>query len=1005
MRVGPVARARASWVGGVGMPLRALVLACALSAGATAPGAAQQPPDTLTAEQRIRLRLRNLDPLIKDTTTQDTMAVDTAGGDTMPQRVVIVDTIPVQPGEGLTGVTRDPVWEELLRLAGFVPTEYMADTAQFVADSSRLNLRRDAEVVREGARLQADTAIIFHQATGLACAYGNPVASGGGVGNPVASDSLCYDTDRQIGVAWAARTQVDQSGTWFVVGRPLVTVGQDVYGHDTIFTDCELEIPHYHFAARELKVVRNSLMVGRDVTLRFADVPVLWLPFFFQSLARGRRSGILTPRVSINDIAPTSNRYARQIDDVGVFWAINDHFGAEAAMGWRSEDYTKLRTLLEYRFTDLFLSGGANLSTYWTEQGRRFTLSTQNSWQPDERTTLRVSGDFSSNSQFIETRTIDPRELTRTIRMGGNVNRRFDWGSVNLTGDRTQYISENKVVMTLPSVDLNISPITLFEALPGEERWFSNITLNAGGRASVDHNAIDEALAQPMLQDDRRIQASANGGIGIGAFSISGNVNLNDRADYLRENFAPDPANPDTVYAPLPSGTERRIDWSSSIGYQQRLIGSTTFTPSVSLSGFILQGDTTGGQSVAAPTRMNFGADLRSDIYGFYGGIGPVERLRHKISPSISYSYSPVPALTDQQRLIFASDTLIQETSRIRIGANQTFEIKLRRSAQDTARADSIAAAADTLPAAADTAGGPRRREAERPLLLLGINTDAVVYDFVAARETGRGVQTLEIGNSLQSDLFRGLQISFAHRLFQEEEVPETPGEDEGETGTATLFGGPMTRARAAQQELPDRRFDPFLSRVSASFSLNSDSWIFRTLGFGNDEQPVPPASQQQAAQDTTTDQTTGAAIDRTGAGLGLFGGGGGGAADRAPEAPASAVGSWNASFQYTLFRAPPGEEFSRDNQMLTANVSLQPTELWSVNWNTGYSFTDSQFTDHVLTFTRRMHDWDANFDFVKAQNGNFSFQFRVSLRANPDIKLDYEQQDLRGLDTTRPIR
>jgi hypothetical protein len=29
----------------------------------------------------------------------------------------------------------------------------------------------------------------------------------------------------------------------------------------------------------------------------------------------------------------------------------------------------------------------------------------------------------------------------------------------------------------------------------------------------------------------------------------------------------------------------------------------------------------------------------------------------------------------------------------------------------------------------------------------------------------------------------------------------------------------------------------------------------------------------------------------------------------------------------------------------------------------------------------------------VKAQNGNFSFQFRVSLRANPDIKFDYNQR------------
>ena len=87
---------------------------------------------------------------------------------------------------------------------------------------------------------------------------------------------------------------------------------------------------------------------------------------------------------------------------------------------------------------------------------------------------------------------------------------------------------------------------------------------------------------------------------------------------------------------------------------------------------------------------------------------------------------------------------------------------------------------------------------------------------------------------------------------------------------------------------------------------------------------------------------------------------------------------------------------------MLTANVTFQPTQNWNVAWNTGYSFTETHFTDHVLTLTRQMHDWDANFDFVKAQNGNFSFQFRVTLRANPDIKFDYEQRDRRTPNTIR---
>jgi hypothetical protein len=133
-----------------------------------------------------------------------------------------------------------------------------------------------------------------------------------------------------------------------------------------------------------------------------------------------------------------------------------------------------------------------------------------------------------------------------------------------------------------------------------------------------------------------------------------------------------------------------------------------------------------------------------------------------------------------------------------------------------------------------------------------------------------------------------------------------------------------------------------------------------------------------------------GPAVDRTRSEFGMVGtgrrtqvGGHGGPA-----------GSWNASISYTMFRprSPlPGE---RGSQNISANISFQPTENWRAVWNTGYAIGDGGFTDHIITLSRQLHDWDANFDFVKAQNGNFTFQFRVHLRANPDIKVDYSQSD-----------
>jgi hypothetical protein len=175
---------------------------------------------------------------------------------------------------------------------------------------------------------------------------------------------------------------------------------------------------------------------------------------------------------------------------------------------------------------------------------------------------------------------------------------------------------------------------------------------------------------------------------------------------------------------------------------------------------------------------------------------------------------------------------------------------------------------------------------------------------------------------------------------------------------------------------------------------LNGNSWLFRILRLGGGDS-VP---ERGGTTPLETDAPEGGpAVDRTDSERGLVGT----TRRRMTTGPAGPVGSWNASFNYTLSRPRDPERSGEGNQMVTSSFSFQPTENWALSWNTGYSFTASEFTDHMLTLTRSLHDWDANFDFIKAQNGNFSFQFRVHLRANPDIKLDYSQHDMPGVQQT----
>jgi hypothetical protein len=912
---------------------------------------------TKTRTQIIQERLRRASPLLRDSLIADSVRADSLRADSL-----LADSL--RPAV----VTTDS--QALLRLSGYIPTEYKANQARFEADSGRLNLREQAEVVREGQRLVADTSIVFSQETNIACAYGRPTLSGQGLSAPLTADSLCYNTDTQLGVARGATTEISEGANWIVHSREIFTRGDTAYTHDGIFTDCSLEVPHYHFAAGEIKVVRGDMLVARNVTFNFQDVPVFWLPFFAQSMKTGRRSGLLTPGFTVNDIFRNRSEYQRGLENIGFFWAISDYFGFETAADWRSDDYTALRGTLDFRFLRQFLQGSATYRNYWkAEGGRDFTVAGNGDWLPDERTRVGANVSYATSTRFVRERSLDPRELNRSITSSGGFSRRFGFGSISVNAQRDQQLSDNTVSMVLPSVGLNLTSITLFEAAPGEEKFYNNAVWTGNANARRSTRTIDNVSGSLSARGREEITGNMSSSFTLGRLSWSQGFSYADVTDLARD-FGPD------SLQDLASRQEKRMTWNTGLNFQQRLIGSTTFTPGLQIRGEVLQGDTTGGASVAAPTRLDFSAALRTDLYAFLPGVGPVETLRHKVSPSFTYTYSPSPTVTDRQKQYFAIGE-IREQNRLTIGISQTFEAKMR---QDTTEQsvgglgpsrDSLAA--DTL-GLQSTSSGLRRRQTVQPLRLLSINTDAVVYDFVSAREEGEGIQTMEISNNIQSDLFRGLQFSFTHDLFREIAADTMAGIEAG------------------------REFKPHLSRVSASFSVGADSWLARLFGLGQspeERQQAEEAQRQAAADSVAADSSRMGQLQRPDADFGVVGRG------RSQEAlPRQPAGTWNATLSYSLFRPRPVEgpnaAFSpAENQMLTGSLSFQPTLNWNVQWNTGYNFTLGEFTDHYLTLTRQMHDWDANFDFVKTQTGNFSFQFRVHLRANPDIKVDYEQRDL----------
>jgi hypothetical protein len=81
----------------------------------------------------------------------------------------------------------------------------------------------------------------------------------------------------------------------------------------------------------------------------------------------------------------------------------------------------------------------------------------------------------------------------------------------------------------------------------------------------------------------------------------------------------------------------------------------------------------------------------------------------------------------------------------------------------------------------------------------------------------------------------------------------------------------------------------------------------------------------------------------------------------------------------------------------LSSTMSFDLTPKWAVNWSTSYDFQRDEFASQVVSLQRDLHDWRATFAFTQAPNGNFSFNFYVALKAESDLKFNFDRRSYRG--------
>lgn len=912
----------------------------------------------------------------------------------------------------------DSVTTALLEKKGYDVTRYQGVKVTFNAKARTLYLEGKPAGVGRGATLLIGDTITYNDSTKVVLALGDTIVlrdPSRGSADIIATDRLRYNVESRRGSVTNISTSVESGETWYVFGAAAGFVNDTTGGRSTRFyakngsiTSCDDSIPDYHFQAKEIKLISKNLLVARPAVLYIGDVPVFWLPFIFQDMRSGRRSGLLTPRLGINEIFRNSPSYRRHLENLGYYFAFSDYMDAQVSMDWRSgasgssgdPGWLRLNGQWQYRWLDRFLTGRVGVSQTWQRDGFRNTgISWGHQQDFSQSSHLTTDINYVTSTRLQRQNSFDPNSVLATIRSSAQYAQKFGPASVSIGGSRLQYPGRSEITQDFPNFTISTPTLSLGERFD----WTPSLSVTNHEQLKVPRNgefayrftrdAAGVLDSSRLTGNSRSSSLTFGSPVKIFGFSIPFNVRVSDQEDNNPARVQViDQANPDQkIERVFARRFSTEIDWSTGFSLPQFFPTTLKLSPSISIvntdpRAYWVRTEQSGGRYVHQSKRLSYGANMSPTVFGLFPGIGPITRFRHTISPTISYSYAPAAKVSEEYLAALNTDPRSYlgslAANNVTLSLSQVLEAKLR-------------------PKDSTSTEG-------RKVKLIGVNFSPVTYDFERKRKTGNsGFTTDNLNMSFNSDLLPGFQANVGYSLFQGSVLSDTS------------------------------KFKPFRTSLSASFSVNGNSGIFGALTrlFGR---AVPTGTPQvERLNQSPTD-----ALDQRVASTPIAGT----SQIRNQQYAIPAMRTWQASFVFSSTRQRPpsgnatvitvdplercqgyqinpiiyqrclelesvnpttpdpigsitsGGPFIRlpSTSTLQSNMGFRVTPKWSATWGTMYNFEEKEFASHSVTLQRELHDWRSIFGFTRAPNGNFAFSFFIALNAQPDLKFNFDRQTYR---------
>lgn len=521
-----------------------------------------------------------------------------------------------------------------------IPKEQLADVVKMKAENKssssignkQTTLHKNAQIIYQDMQIDADY-IRFEWETGKIYARGEQDEKGKIIKPAIATQAgkqyeyseVIYNTKTKQAIAFNARTEESEG---VIVAKRTKKYNDSVYVmSNAIMTTDEYYIkkkdslPDYHISAAYIKMLKgkeSSQVVTGPFQFYIEQVPTpLILPFAILPFSDKRSAGILMPSFG------ERQDVGFFLNGLGYYQPIGDHFDLKIL----ADIYTKgsynlkpeLNYIKKYRYSGNFAAdygytvrGIKGLDDYSRAKTFRIAWRHSQDSKANPYFTFNASVDIVSGRNFY-TNTVNNNyafngsvlNTQQTSRV--NVTKRFLNLPVTISASMAynQNFATEITDLRLPDMTVAINQFYLFKPKTGvRSGLLENINVNTGLAISNYVTTTEDKLFKKEMWDELKTGAKNN-------ISLSTNTTV---AKYFTFSLA---ANADNV---LTTKTlEKRYNPVTNVvddNYNKGIAGYTTFSTS---------------------------ASLQTVLYGQknFSKTSPIVAIRHMITPSMSFTYSP----------------------------------------------------------------------------------------------------------------------------------------------------------------------------------------------------------------------------------------------------------------------------------------------------------------------------------------------------------------------------